>query len=306
MGFNFVRLVITVSSENCSQIVMALPYMGLSFAELCRTGSCGFLNRDCTVCSHQQQCGWHSVFGQKLSSDIVALRRYQKPSLPFVFTFPWLDRRSTTGNEFNCELVAFGPAITHLPLLLKGFSEMLAHGVENVTARIMSVACQDFQGNVQETLSYNKVLLLTDKSVRSGLTIATSDDVVDSCAWDTSEITLRFKTPLKLVEDGRSLTRFDFARFARSVMRRVSSISYYYGECEYDWDYKELTSLIDKVICVENNFSYAKEPRKTSGITGFGRFIGEFDSLSPLLKLGSIVHTGKGAAFGMGAYEINT
>jgi len=41
-----------------------------------------------------------------------------------------------------------------------------------------------------------------------------------------------------------------------------------------------------------------------AGLMGHGRFRGDFSGLLPFLVAGLYVHAGKGAAFGMGAYEL--
>jgi hypothetical protein len=110
-----------------------------------------------------------------------------------------------------------------------------------------------------------------------------------------------------MFEDGRLLDRFDFSRFARSLLRRVSSLAYYYGACECTTDFKELSCQVETVTCLENNFHLqAGAGRKMPGIVGHGRFQGDFNGLMPYLVHGTYVHAGKGASFGMGAYELSS
>jgi hypothetical protein len=197
-------------------------------------------------------------------------------------------------------LVVIGSAIAHTQLLLQGFAELLIQNTYQLKAEICSVACRDYLGQIQKTAS-----VTVPNSLPTELVVASMDGILESRVVDNTELDLKFTSPLRLIEDGRPLARFEFGRFARSVMRRVSSLSYYYGECELDWDFKELSRLIDNVICTEDAFTFSKHPKiQLSGIVGFGCFLGEFRLLIPFLVIGSLVHTGKGATYGLGAYEV--
>ena len=307
MGFNLVRLAIHIRTDDVARLVTMIALSGNRFAELYKTMTCEFSDCECDRCSHQDSCSWHALFGQKLSVDTAALKRHQKPPLPFIFSFPMTQFLPGKNYECLCDLVVIGSAIPHLGMLLTCFAEMLVHGLDQVSALVIGVFCRDFQGNIQQshgtTVKYSgHTHLLPDN-----LVIASSDDIVENSTWTSSEMCIRLLSPLKLVEDGRTVTRFDFARFARSVMRRVSSLAYYYGECELEWDFKEMSRLIDDVICTEQQFRFTTTPvRKLSGITGHGSYLGDFGRLAPLLLLGTYVHAGKGATYGMGAYDISS
>lgn len=88
-------------------------------------------------------------------------------------------------------------------------------------------------------------------------------------------------------------------------MRRVSSLAYYYGGSEIVCDYKGLSLQAESVVCTENRFILSTATnRKLSGLTGYGRFEGDFSGLFPFLNAGRYIHAGKGAPFGMGMFEL--
>lgn len=59
------------------------------------------------------------------------------------------------------------------------------------------------------------------------------------------------------------------------------------------------------MICCDNHFATTGGGNwKTTGISGHGSFAGDIEELLPFLMLGTYVHAGKNAAFGMGAYEL--
>lgn len=307
MGFNLVRLAIQIRTDDAARLMTMMALSGNRFAELYKAMSCEFSDRVCDRCSHKDSCSWLAIFGQKLSVDTAALKRHQKPPLPFIFCFPMPFLQSEKNNECLCDLVVIGSAIPHLGMLLTCFAEMLAHGLDQVSALVVGVFCRDFQGNIQQSHGTTVDNSGHTHLLPDNLVIASSDGIVENSTWTNSEMCIRLLSPLKLVEDGRTVTRFDFARFARSIMRRVSSLAYYYGECELEWDFKEMSRLIDDVICAEQQFRFTTMPvRKLSGITGYGSYLGDFSRLAPLLMLGTHVHAGKGASYGMGAYDIGS
>jgi len=304
MGFNLVDLAITVRADDTARLTKKLPSLGSSFAEACRSVSCHWPDRACETCSTQDSCDWFLVFGQKLTSDPAALKRHQKPPLPFVFSFPASDALSENCDEFVVGLVVVGQAIQQLGMLLNGFAELLASGLFQVPAEIFQVACRDFQGAVQ-TAPIDTGLIRSGTLIPENLVIASTEGLLQSRIWSDSSLQIQLLSPLRLFEDGSPVVRFEFCRFARTVMRRVSSLAYYYGESEFDCDYKELSRQIDEVICTDDHFQYKSlMNRRISGITGHGTFLGDFSRLEPFLVIGTYVHAGKGASFGMGEYIV--
>jgi len=192
-----------------------------------------------------------------------------------------------------------GQAIPHLSLLLEGFAELLSNEACPVTAELIRVGSRDYQGIIHSLQDGSGV------NCPENLVVLSSNGLVECRVWDTSSLQIRLLSPLKIVADGRPLARFNFGRFTRSLMRRVTSLAYYYGACEYRCDFKELSRQADAVECVNDHFSTAVvRNRKMSGIAGYGSFRGEFSGLMPFLVAGLYVHAGKGASFGMGMYEM--
>jgi len=299
MGLNLVNLAVSIRSDNCFKLASVLLRAGGAFSTVCRRLCCDSSERGCVCCSKRASCSWLSLFGQELTCDPAALKRHQKPPLPFMFTFPMPVTERSAEDILLCELVVFGSAIAHTSLLLQGLAELLSNATWQPAAEIVSVACRDYQGTLQDSASATARLLPEE------LVIMSMEGLLESRIWSTTEICLACVSPLRLMQDGHITSRFEFGCFARSVMRRVSSLSYYYGENELDWDFKELSRLIDDVICAEDGFRFMKHPQnQLSGIIGTGCFIGDFTRIHPFLVIGTFAHTGKGATFGMGAYEI--
>ncbi|MBC8018389.1 MAG: CRISPR system precrRNA processing endoribonuclease RAMP protein Cas6 [Verrucomicrobia bacterium] len=304
MGFNLVNLAITVRADDVSRLRFCLPLLGKEYAAACRSLSCHRPERTCETCSAQESCGWYLVFGQKLTPDPAALKRHQKPPLPFVFSFPMLEGYSDAHKEIECGLVVIGQAIPHLGMLLDGFTELLSGGLSPFPAEVIQIACRDYQGFVQH-VSGDHGFARSGNLAPENLLIASTEGLLESRTWGGSDLHIRLLSPLRLLKNGHLVGRFEFSLFARSVMRRVSSLAYYYGESEFDCDFKELSRQVDDVVCTDDHFCYANvKNRKLTGLSGYGSFLGDFSRLMPFLVIGSYLHTGKGSSFGMGAYEL--
>ncbi len=299
MEFNLVHLAITVRSENVSGLAAALPLLGSSFATTCRNLVCRFPVRVCNFCPLVESCPWYLVFGQKLSTDPAELKRHQKPALPFMFSFPVLPLPAESGTEIQCGLVVVGRAIPQLTMLLDGFAELLASAACPDPAEITSVGSRDYQGTLQP--------LSDGGGIRhpKNLVVLSSSGLLECRVWVGATLDIRLLSPLRLFDNGHLLDRFDFSLFARSLMRRVSSLAYYYGAYESNCDFKALSCQARAVTCSDSNFSSATDKgRKMSGINGYGSFRGDFSGIMPFLVLGLYMHAGKGASFGMGMYEM--
>jgi hypothetical protein len=295
MDFNLVHLAITVRTDDAVQLCHRLPLLGNKFAAACRINCCRWPERACCSCPRQESCSWNLVFGQNLSSDPSALKRFQKPPLPFMFTFPAPHEPADGETEIECGLVVIGQAIASLDLLLEGFREILLP----LAAEVLLVGTRDYQGIVHPLGDGTGI------NCPGNLVVLSSKDVLENRIWMGSCLHIRLMSPLRLFEKGRLLGHFDFSRFSRSLLRRVSSLAYYYGAHEIDRDYKELSRQADAVICSGNHFIRASDGnRRMAGLMGEGVFRGDFSGLLPFLVAGLYVHVGKGSSFGSGAYEL--
>ncbi|GCF85834.1 hypothetical protein GSbR_24340 [Geobacter sp. SVR] len=238
------------------------------------------------------------VFGQELAPDPDALKRHQKPPLPFAFSFPVSGGQAGT---IECRLVVAGSAIACLDMLLEGFSSLLSGDEEQRRCQILSIESCDYQGTRLQ-LGHGSRL-----SRPENLVVLSSVGILESRAWNLEWQEIRLLTPLKLLSEGRQLTHFSFALFARSLLRRISSLAYYYGGCQADCDFRDLSRQADAIALCEDHFVTACLPgggRRLSGIAGHGCFSGDFSGLLPFLALGTYLNAGKTAAFGLGNFTL--
>ena len=296
MDFNLVNLVITVRTDDAFQLCLQLPLLGNEFADACRNiNNCRWPERDCDSCSSQDSCAWDLVFGQQISSDPSARKRFQKPPLPFMFTFPSQHDLAERTTEIECGLVVIGQAISCLDMLIDGFKDIMLP----LNAEVHLVGTRDYQGIVHTLADVRGI------NCSENLLVLSFQDLLENRIWTDTPLHIRLLSPIRLFGDGHLLRTFDFSRFAKSLMRRVSSLAYYYGSHEFRCDYKELSRQADCVVCTQYHFIHAIDRNgRITGLMGHGRFQGDFSGFLPFLTAGLYVHAGKGSSFGMGAYEL--
>jgi hypothetical protein len=301
MEFNIVNLKITVRTANPMLLHLRLAGQGNEFAVACKGVACRRPTLACERCSDRDGCAWHLVFGQGLAADPAALKRHQKPPLPFVFSLPLANAADNAPEAIECGLVVVGRAISCLEMLLEGFAELLERDSCQVPGEIIRVDALDYQGECRILGDGARV------TRPENLAVLSAAGMVESRPWECSHLTISLRSPLKLSADGRQYTRFYFSLFARSLMRRISSLAYYYGDCELDNDFRDLSRQAETIVCSADGFCYGTPMgmgKKLSGIMGSGSFDGDFNGLMPFLVLGTLVHVGKGASYGMGRYEL--
>ncbi len=289
---NLARLELTVQADTPANVLRRLPLLGGRFAAVCRELVCTRADQACGRCGVSHTCGWHRLFSQELATDPAELKLHQKPPLPFTFSFPTVVNE---GDDIVVGLVVVGTAINHLDLLLEGFSRL----VSEMSARVAAVDSLDYQGTPTSWIAGGRIVH------PENLVVLSAGGVQENRSLCGSRLRLELLTPLRLLEQGRLRTTFDFGLFARTLMRRISSLAYYYGECTFATDFTELARQVNGVVCLDYSFQNAPaESRKLSGIGGSGLFEGDFTGIIPFLVLGELLHVGKGAAFDLGRFAL--
>lgn len=217
---------------------------------------------------------------RSLSSDPELVRRHQKPGLPFVFSLP-------SGGVMDCLLV--GPAIAELPRILDTLSNIA--GIPSIG----TFYAFDYQGR--------QMSLTADGG--DDLPVLSAVELLDMASpryGGCTRVRITLQTPLRLVANGRELTRFEPSRFMRTVLRRLSAMAAYYGEAGDPELFIRLAALVDQLRMTGAVPLFPLPGRR--GVLGSYTLQGPCHELGPLLELGGLLHVGKGAAFGSGAFGV--
>jgi len=254
-----------------------------------RAVSCG--RAACTGCRTADSCAHSDIFGQQLARDPEALRRHQKPPLPFVFDFPQLLPMPNGGSSFACSLTLFGSAVHQLT----HFIEAVTILIEGLPATLLKVEAES-PGGGREAVG---------AGAQPALPLLSALDPSASGPLAPDRITVRFLTPLKLTHEGRLVRRFSFAEFTRALMRRVSSLAYYYEGMELPLDYRWLSQAASTVRTLHSDCRLDIWSGRPAGLVGSTTFAGDLEPFHLLLQLGTATHLGKGASFGFGRFQLD-
>lgn len=267
----------------------------------CRDGECG-------RCSRSEECPYRIVFAQKLSSDPMAVKRHQKPPLPFAFSFPVLLNPANAGLAFEVRLVLVGTATRFVTEFVAAMEILFAKHAEQdelaaVVERVESLGYHDESSPLHSKGQTSEIA--------HSLTLLTTEGLCDSRLLSNgARIRLRLVTPLKLMREGRTLRHFSFSIFMRTLMRRVSSLASYYCDDSISADFRWLASLCETVTVSDSSIRWmewggGKQGGKFAGLTGDVVLTGVPEEFIPFLLLGELLNVGKGAAFGLGRFSVD-
>jgi hypothetical protein len=245
-------------------------------------------------CSDGPACPCRTIFDQKLTSDPAALRRYQKPPLPFAFRIPFLTENSKRGTSVELSLAIVGEAISHLALFLEA--------VKTLTGSERMGRCRTVR--IEAASEDGTRIMIPIEGAGKGfadLPVLSFDDFFSRNWGPCSSVTIDFLAPLRLLHKGVPLREIAFSAVAGALFRRISSLAYYYGGEELSHDFKWLAERSREVTCSGAKLIWINRGGGLQGIEGSATFCGELTEFIPFLMLGSRLNIGKGAAYGMGS-----
>jgi len=248
-------------------------------------------------CNGGPGCPCRTIFDQKLTSDPSALRRYQKPPLPFAFRIPLLTGNSLRGTLVDLSLVITGGAISHLDLFLAAVRELAGSSERMGQWHAVRIEAVSEDGS--------RILLPSEGIGRefANLPVLSFDEFFSRSFGPCCRVTIDFLTPLRLLHKGVPLREIGFNAVAGALFRRVSSLAYYYGGEELSHDFKWLAARSKEITCSRSGLNWINRGAGLQGVEGAVTFCGELAEFIPFLDLGSRFNIGKGAAFGMGSYS---
>jgi hypothetical protein len=304
MEFNLIKLVLTIKIDtNITDPYALFKIRGEVRDAFRRVVKCQ--NGECEACRASADCPYNQNFSQLLSIDKSALQRFQKPSLPFIFEFPLLPPAPNRGTIIECGLILAGAAINHLNLYLEAFRLLLKGwgGRKIFKGNLVSIATCDYHGG--------KEIVMVDsaKIVNERLHLLSAFEIPMVRSLDNNQVTLSFLTPLRLIQNGKPVKELPFAVLIRSLLRRVSSLAYYYGGEELQLHYKWLSEQSAMVETVHDELCWHVPTGdsgrdRLSGLIGTVTYGGNLSDYHLLLLVGEYFHLGKGAAFGLGQFRL--
>lgn len=304
MDHNIVKLRIRLASASPRQLLRRLYRSADPFRHAFQSLACRSGRQACRDCHRCSSCPYHAVFGQELSVDAAALRRFQKPPLPFVFDFPAAADHAHGSEQLECGLILVGSAIRHLQDFIGALQAVIRS--HDITAECGAVAISGL-ASIDQAGNAFQIPLTSGQAVVHELAVLDLHGILDMRPLSDSRVSLRFLTPWRLMRQGHLVREFRADTFLRALMRRVSSLMYYYCGWEMEADFKVCSDMAGMIALSAPEFGFCGGDGGAwgqAGITGSGVLLGDVTELLPFLLLGELLHLGKGASFGMGRFEL--
>jgi len=240
--------------------------------------------------------------------DPIALRRHQKPSPPFVILPPDdLPSSLVMGDVFVLTVFFFGDGARSIGDFINVIRLLGDNGIYNGTGRfeLVSVVADDPSGNSVDLWQPGE----------------DTDDLpyplIDLAWWigtpseSPASLRIRFLTPARLLTHGKPLFRPNFRSIFPFLLRRITTMLYFYCGVEIVEDHRAVLEQAFLVHEFDNRLFWEDWKRLEAdhggvdlgGVTGTVSLMGDvLSQIEWLLKVGTLMNLGKGAAYGAGHY----
>lgn len=257
-------------------------------------------------------CVYHYLFEPVAPQRAGGPRGILHVPQPFVLDPP-LDAKTeyAPGELMAFEFILIGRAVPCLPHMLAAFELMGIHGLGKGKGRFNISSLWKLNA-ADEAAPLDLGRFSTDEA---GGDLITAQGIETSapCPYFLDAVTLEFQTPTRLKSNSHLCDSPEFHTVYRNLARRLSLLSFFHCGGEWKDSIAAEIKLADRVRLVRHRLDwmdwrrYSSRQEKEMYLGGFvGRlgFRGELAPFWPYLVMGSHLHIGKGATFGLGKYRL--
>lgn len=301
------------------------PYKGSTlrggFGHAFKKVVCTVKKDECSDCLLKTKCIYSYVFETPPPEDSQILRKYEKAPHPYVIEPPIETKTNyQPGDAMTLGLVLIGRAVEYLPYFVYTFEELGKIGIGKLKGKyeLTDVSHDEVQiyNSVDRRL---KPAINNFPSIPSYLKkwneefSSKNNGELSGAMLDRNIVTLNFITPVRIVENEDLVVDLEFHHLIRSLLRRISTLSYFHCGERLDLDFKGLIERAQSVKVKERKtewhdwerYSARQDTRmKMGGVIGKMSFEGAIAEFMPFLELGEILHAGKNTSFGLGMYTL--
>jgi len=293
------------------------------FGQVFRRIACLGSDRGFGECLLRERCPYHYIFETPPPTNSAVLNKVPTAPQPFVLEPPLETKRVyQPGEELVFHLVLIGKAIDYLPYFIYTFDELgrvgLGRGKGTYTLELVSwldpggTAVPIYDGNRKVLTDSFHSLSLSQLSVSDS---SLSQLSVPGPSLSQFSVSVSFLTPTRIMFENRLAADCEFHVLFRSLVRRIALLDYFHCGGEFPPERREFVERARAVKTVTSDLRWVDWERysnrqqrrmRLGGFVGQVTYRGDFTEFLPYLLLGTYTHVGKGATFGLGAYQIES
>ena len=268
---------------------------------------------DCGGCSLVTSCPYPTVFESRTPTKTQKLTRYPRTPNPFVLepAQRGFDRQNGT---LSLGVTLVGTANEHLPYILHALERAGQIGLttRRATLELLDVHAECSHKAKGETRREWRAMPVPGGEQNNGaLDLPTLPSPPPA-------VKVRLLSPLRIKRNGRlvNVKAFNFRAFAANLMRRISLLTYFFGETAFETDFAEALAQAESVPVSNPQLRWCelwRHSTRQDAKLPMGGLLGSFELKSrklglfwPCLWLGQWTHLGKGCTMGLGRYVLET
>ena len=277
-----------------------------------RQSVCVEKRKECVQCVHRYKCIYSYVFETPVPREEKEGKRSKDEYVPHPFVIePPLDKRQFYGieDELDFHLILVGRAVDYIPYIIFAFEELGRIGIGKDKGKY----------SLEKVISINndrELLIYDGKShIQDDFYVMDSTELVRQAAQlNYQQVTFHFLTPTRIKNNGKLTIDIDFVIILRNLLRRLSRLAEVHCDEKWELEWNELIEMAnERVSTVHSDLRWHDWKRysqrqgtkmKMGGFLGEITFEGELAEFMPFIKLGELLHMGKGTVYGLGMYEI--
>jgi len=263
---------------------------------------------ECILCG---ECAYARVFETPVRpGDTGMIEGMSDAPHPMILRPPMPTKRLyKAGDPLDVEIILIGQALRFVPHVICAFEDFSRMGFGEGKGKFEMQGVSAFFGG-----KWNRVYSEGDRLLEQRCwTLTGIDQLEDVCGHRADCVELKVHTPMRIKWGGSITDDLRFDLLIRNILRRIQMLDQLHCQGTIRFDHERLIALAAHVETIFENLWWTDWSRHSKrrnaeimmgGVIGEIVFSGELTEFLPYLKLGEILHVGKGTAYGMGRYSM--